>query len=116
MRCLLVLLAFGCVEPSYYGRPYHAACTDVPLDEMPEECGTPCELYCCALLTHCADVILLTASKCLERCEAIPQDGENGDLQGNTLQCRMSYALRSAEDGQFCQYATPWSMSACGDD
>lgn len=112
MRCLLLLALAGCVESRDF---MYVECHDVPIDDLPEQCGTPCEVYCCTLMANCGRVLALTADECLEQCEEIPQDGEDGDLRGDTLQCRMTYAIHGEENVVYCPYATPWSTAACED-
>ena len=114
MRYLLLLALVGCVSPNDRDVEY-IPCADVPLDDLPEECGTPCEVYCCTLLMNCGRVLALTADECLEQCAEIPQDGEDGDLHGDTLQCRMTYAIHGEDSEAYCPYATPWSAAACKD-
>lgn len=116
MRCppslMLSLALAGCEEPNNFGTQY-IECHDLSFDDLPEECGTPCEAYCCALMENCGRILALTADECLEQCEEIPQDGMEGDARGDTLQCRMTYARRAEGDEAFCAYATPQSFAAC---
>lgn len=61
-----------------------------------EGCGTPCEAYCELMLRDCSEVYT-TEARCMNDCANEPVtdfvNGRLGDLEGNSLACRVSYAL-----------------------
>ena len=59
-------------------------------------CGTWCEAYCALGATHCG--LGPDLDTCLADCAPLPDDGEIGDVAGNTVQCRIHHAA-AAGDG-----------------
>jgi len=56
-------------------------------------CGTLCENYCHLAQRNCTGTNRLfgDVDDCLGQCAPVPADGQPGDRQGNTIQCRIFY-------------------------
>ncbi len=61
-------------------------------------CGTWCEVYCDMSLAICVDdnAAFSDFEDCLASCEAIAVDGTIGDVDGDTIQCRMYHMTVAA--------------------
>ena len=86
------------------------------------EAGAPavaaslCEQYCAAVMTGCTagDTQYTDLDACLSECPYFPEGGE-GDTSGNTLHCRLNYALKApSEPVTYCAWAGPGGDGMCG--
>ena len=78
---------------------------------------TPCEIYCDLTATNCTEDNAITYGDegCLADCAAWPE-GEEGDVAGNTTQCRIYHAGAAADDaGLHCPHAGPDGGGVCVD-
>src|SRR5688500_18139342 len=82
----------------------------------------PCEVYCALTVTKCVsgnlqyrpEGNLSTMDVCLSTCEGFDGGGQPGDSRGNTLQCRMTFAMAAhVEPYAFCRNAGPTGDPAC---
>jgi hypothetical protein len=61
-----------------------------------------CTAYCTAVMTNCADPAqkqYVSTDECLAVCKAFPP-GKRGDTNGNTVECRLHYALLAGQVGE----------------
>ncbi len=91
---LFALLLAGCIAD-----PKLKQCIDVPAGA--EGCGSPCEVYCATLAEHCPGELPggdpgAALAACRARCNEYKDDGAFGDTDGDTLQCRLTFAARAA--------------------
>lgn len=74
-------------------------------------CGTPCEVYCDYMIDECSEVYA-SRDRCINDCANEPVsdfvDGNLGDEAGNSLACRLTYALQDN-----CQEASLRSSTQC---
>jgi len=77
---------------------------------------TLCTQYCDAIMQGCPDAHAQYVSEaaCLASCADLPA-GTPGDLNGNTINCRLTYALKaSTEPATYCTWAGPGGDGQCG--
>jgi hypothetical protein len=77
---------------------------------------TLCEQYCGAVTDACTGerAQYTNLDACLAACPFFPE-GEAGDENINSLQCRLSYALKApSEPITYCTWAGPGGDGACG--
>lgn len=79
-----------------------------------------CEDYCSAISDSCQDLDeqYPTQLACKDLCELMTP-GQAGDAQGNTLECRMTWAIEAPEKqgqelAQTCRWAGPGGDGTCG--
>lgn len=75
-----------------------------------------CERYCRAITDGCTDesTQYTDYDACLATCPYFPE-GEPGDTSGNTLNCRLGYALKAASEPiSYCTWAGPGGDGMCG--
>ncbi len=75
-----------------------------------------CQRYCAAITQGCVDVHAqyVTEAACLASCAYFPQ-GTPGDVDGNTVNCRLTYAEKaSTEPYTYCTWAGPGGDGKCG--
>jgi len=75
-----------------------------------------CESYCDAVVSSCsgAQAQYLNREACLATCPDFPE-GASGDSQGNTVNCRLTYALKAPiEPYTYCTWAGPGGDGKCG--
>lgn len=76
-----------------------------------EGCGTPCEVYCDFMVYDCGEVYE-SRDRCMNDCANEPVsdfvDGDLGATTGNSLACRLTYAL----EGE-CQEASLRNSTQC---
>jgi len=82
--------------------------------------GTLCAEYCTTLAANCTGTNLQYASEtaCLAVCAALAP-GTDGDMAGNTVQCRLGRAELAASTGEpsdYCFSAGPGGAGVCGSD
>jgi hypothetical protein len=60
--------------------------------------ATACDTYCGLALSHCTRGNLLydSMAACLKACDGLSASGRDGDLSGDTLQCRTSWLIAAA--------------------
>ncbi len=82
--------------------------------------GLRCEDYCPTIADACSEVDeqYPTDIACQNIC-SIMESGKEGDAQGNTLGCRMTWALEALEQSgpdlaQTCRWAGPGGDGTCG--
>lgn len=82
--------------------------------------GSLCERYCAAIQAACAPGTgfqqYTSTSVCLKICEQI-EPGSESDDSGNTVGCRMNYAMSAQEGGELdfnCPAAGPGGNGICG--
>lgn len=103
----LLLCGTACIET-----PIRALCAEFPIGEV-DGCGDGCDLYCEAMNDSCPDTFG-SIEACIVSCRDEPPggqlipDGNFGDREGNSLSCRISYALE--ED---CEEAALVGSKAC---
>lgn len=74
-------------------------------------CGSWCDNYCHLAQAACEgdQRIYDNHSQCIAACPEIKRDGRAGDLDGDSVQCRLSYLLEAAESeakaAEYCPYA-----------
>jgi len=96
-------VAAGCGSTDKTGDS--AAPTDTTTDGSPIDTDTvcdntaTCDAYCADILSICTDTNAQFAddAECQTACAAYAADGCDGDVDGDTLQCRI-YHLGAAED------------------
>jgi hypothetical protein len=82
-------------------------------------CGTPCEIYCQQGQAACSGVVPFfdDNENCLATCAGYPTGGAQGDLYGDTIQCRLTHVTKASLDGedanQHCAQATPEGGTDC---
>jgi hypothetical protein len=82
-------------------------------DTEPE---TPCQQYCRVITEACLgdDAQYTDLDACLAACPLFPE-GTVGDTVGNSLNCRLTQALRaSSEPVTYCTWAGPGGDGQCG--
>lgn len=82
----------------------------------PTETASPCERYCEAITDACTgeSAQYTDLEACLLACPDFPE-GSPGDREGNTLGCRLNYALKApSEPITYCTWAGPGGDGACG--
>ena len=80
------------------------------------EGGSLCERYCDAVITGCTDTHTqyIDRDACLATCQDFPE-GAPGDATGNTVNCRLKYALKApSEPYTYCTWAGPGGDGKCG--
>jgi hypothetical protein len=80
------------------------------------EAGTPCERYCQAVTDACTgdNAQYTDLEACLLTCPQFPE-GSPEDTEGNTLACRLNYALKApTEPITYCTWAGPGGDGVCG--
>lgn len=80
------------------GAPFAIDMAEV--DPDPPSCDTPpedCEDYCGAMLFGCIGEFS-NQQECLDACACYPTDGQVGDEDGDTLQCRETWLLKGFEE------------------
>ncbi len=107
---ILVLLS-GCLTD-----PELPTCAEFPLGQ--EGCGTPCEVYCELMLSDCSEVYN-TQARCMNDCANEPVTpfvvGTQGDREGNSLSCRISYALEGECAEASLNSTSQCTGASCGD-
>jgi hypothetical protein len=89
------LLLAGCIAD-----PELKRCIDVPAGA--DGCASPCEVYCETLAEHCPGELpgggdqAARLAACRARCNEYEDGGDFGDTDGDTLQCRTTFAARAA--------------------
>ncbi|MBX3273801.1 MAG: DUF4331 family protein [Sandaracinaceae bacterium] len=90
-------------------------------DSGPGDAGpgdTPCDRYCDVMGTNCtgANAQYADRAECMRYCgEANWPLGREGDMSGNTLECRIYHAGVAPEDPAFhCPHASPTGREVCG--
>ena len=74
-----------------------------------------CAGYCTLMAQACGDVFD-GEETCLATCATYADDGEEGDAEGDTLQCRISHAGAALDDATaHCPSAAPSGGGVCGD-
>ncbi len=106
----LALSGLSCLDD-----PKLKGCADFPAgtDGCP---SSRCEVYCDLVTASCPDVF---ASKgtCLAECvEENLEPGSLNDAEGDTLECRIEYAQRAADDPAECAAAGVEGNLVCRDD
>jgi hypothetical protein len=77
-----------------------------------------CEQYCAAVTANCTETFAVYTSyeACLAVCAALPE-GQPGDRNINSVQCRLHAALvAGAEVPHYCPIAGPGGNGECGSD
>jgi hypothetical protein len=98
----------GCgADGGEYAKPYF----DVPVT---------CDNFCNLMLRHCREKWQMYPSfgDCLNTCAGWPNDSSASLTQGNTLQCRFTYATlarRTASRAWFCVNGGPTGGQMCQD-
>jgi hypothetical protein len=77
---------------------------------------SPCEQYCAAVTTNCTGAFAVYTSydACLAVCAALPE-GQLGDRNVNSVQCRLHAALVAGDEvPHYCPIAGPGGNGECG--
>lgn len=80
------------------------------------EAASICEQYCRAITDGCTEETTQYTDydACLVTCPYFPE-GARGDTTGNTLNCRLNYALKAASEPiTYCTWAGPGGDGMCG--
>lgn len=80
-------------------------------------CGTVCEAYCGLIQGSCTgdNQQYPDADACLRACNDLPSDGDIGDTDGDTVQCRLYHAAASIGDAAMhCDHAGATGGGTCG--
>jgi len=80
-------------------------------------CGTVCEAYCGLIQGSCTgdNQQYPDADACLRACADLPTDGDIGDTDGDTVQCRLSHAAAAIDDAAVnCDRAGATGGGTCG--
>jgi len=91
-----------------------------PPPPRPSDAGPAgdCARYCSLVSTSCTDSFAQYADteQCMAVCESLPA-GVAGDLQGNTVACRQSYAgnVAKTDPATYCVAAGPFGGGVCGE-
>lgn len=106
------------VDPSLAEQGGSAGSSTESSSELASDAGDPslCQRYCDAVTSGCTDVHAQYASEaaCLASCALFPE-GTPGDVDGNTINCRLTYAEKaSAEPYTYCTWAGPGGDGTCG--
>lgn len=75
-----------------------------------------CDQYCSAMAADCSgkDAQYIDADACHQACRLFPA-GTPGDTEGNTLDCRLTYANKAhSERYTYCTWAGPGGDGKCG--
>ncbi|MFN3200872.1 MAG: DUF4215 domain-containing protein [Bradymonadia bacterium] len=81
---------------------------------MPPPPPNDCEAYCDIMEANCGDVYA-DRDTCLSTCALFPDDGDVGDTDGNTLQCRIYHGGAAEEDSALhCPHAAAEGGGVCG--
>ena len=82
----------------------------------PDAEPTPCEAYCSAIADTCmgANAQYADDDECAAACAGISQDGEDGNMAGDSLQCRMNHlGLAAGNPAVHCPHAGPDGGGVC---
>lgn len=77
-----------------------------------------CETYCDDIMANCSGANAQYSDKahCLASCAALPE-GKEGDMSGNTVQCRIYHSGAAKTDAAtHCEHAGPGGAGLCGAD
>lgn len=79
---------------------------------------TACDVYCGLMATHCTRGFVQYDNNdaCLTQCQGFAVNADPNNTAGNTLQCRMVYALtakRHERKQAFCDNAGPTGGNDC---
>jgi plastocyanin len=84
-----------------------------------EQLDTPCDAYCGLVLANCTgdNAVYADDAECQTACAALPTDGNDGDADGDTLQCRTYHAgdPAAADPATHCPHAAPDGGGVCVD-
>lgn len=75
-----------------------------------------CQTYCGVTFLNCrrANTLYTQFGDCMTACNGFPTDGKLGDISGNTLQCRLTFAVAAENDPvPFCRNASQSGGPAC---
>ena len=117
-------VAFNAIDSNIKQCPYAKvpAPEGSPCSNTKPQAGPSCELLCNTLEQNCSGGNAQYASKadCLEVCskQAKWPTGATGAVSGNTLGCRLNYAVQAGKNpagaASLCQAAGPSGNSVCG--
>ena len=77
-------------------------------------CGGRCEVYCELATRYCADA-WDGGPDCIETCESWRAGGVDGDIAGDTVECRTSWVTQAIADEAACGNAGPEGGEICVD-
>lgn len=94
--------------------------TDDPALDNPAKKKTLCETYCDTLSANCNGSFeqFVSRDTCLDYCAKL-DPGQSGDQNGNTVNCRLHYAMSAKTAGEQkdnCTIAGPGGNGTCGTD
>ena len=95
--------------------PKLKGCAEFATDEQVEVCGSACERYCALMVDHCpGEALGATVAACESNClEQLAGGGALGDESGDTVQCRITHALRARSDASECAAASKEGGGVC---
>lgn len=70
-------------------------------------CGTECDEYCYRVIDACTGdhQVYATDAECQAACAGFADTGADGDLAGDTVQCRTAHAVLARQDPIHCAHA-----------
>ena len=103
MKPMLALGLASCIDP-----PTLKSCAEFPLGTA--GCPSPCVLFCDLMVDNCKETLGQTGGDAQESCvaacdEGLRTRGTVGDLEGNTLDCRVTHARLAATEPAHCAAA-----------
>jgi hypothetical protein len=93
--------------------------SDAGGDAGPPDSGPPplCDQYCDAIMANCtgANVAYADKAACKSACASLPATGMDGDMSGNTVQCRIYHAgVAKTDPATHCPHAAENGGDVCG--
>jgi len=77
-------------------------------------CGTPCQFYC-DLMSGACSTSFSSYSACLSACAGYPSNGgEYEDVTGNTIECRLYYAMYATQGTGNATTYCPMAFASTG--
>ncbi len=113
LASMLALGLASCIDP-----PTLKSCAEFPLGTA--GCPSPCVLFCDLMVDNCKETLGQTGGDAQESCvaacdEGLRTRGTVGDLEGNTLDCRVTHARLAATEPAHCAAAAIEGIDGCVD-
>ena len=113
VQCRTTYAANGAesIENCVNALPNSATCVDE--NTGPSACTVYCAAATTSTLVEACGPLYPTEAACLSQCATMDASGSEGDMSGNTLQCRFYYTGLAAADTQYCDDAGPTGGDLC---